>query len=482
MRLGCAEVGLRKTNAVVASGMPQFFSQSCVQIRRKLRYSNCSISEALESDSLLHLVSHYLFYDPVTDGSPKPSSPSSTSQGKNKTLITVVAIVVPFLASIVLLYIVWVFVRERMNRRRHTQSESEVNNAIELAESIQCAFETIEAATDNFSDENKLGQGGFGHVYKGRLSNGQDIAVKRLSTNSGQGHIEFKNEVLLMAQLQHGNLVRLVGFCLTQNERLLIYEFLPNRSLDYFIFDPSKRSQLDWETRFKIIEGIARGLLYLHEESQQRIIHRDLKPSNILLDLEMNPKISDFGMARLFASDHTQVNTNRIVGTRGYMAPEYARYGQFSVKSDVFSYGVLILEIISGQKNCSFRCKENVEHLLSFAWKSWMRDTAFDIVDSTLKDGSRNEIMRCIHIGLLCVQEKASCRPTMASIVLMLNSNSFCLPFPMQPAFFINHRSFPSDVQHVEYGFRSTSSEKQGSKYDETLSANEVSITDLYPR
>ncbi|PRQ48799.1 putative protein kinase RLK-Pelle-DLSV family [Rosa chinensis] len=183
------------------------------------------------------------------------------------------------------------------------------------AESLQFDFGTIRVVTDDFSEAYKLGHGGFGSVYRGKLPNGEEIAVKRLSMDSGQGDLEFKNEVLLVARLPHRNLVRLLGFCLEGNERLLVYEYLPNASLDNIIFDPIKRDQLDWDKRYKIIEDIARGLLYLHVDSLLRIIHRDLKASNILIDAEMNPKISDFGMARLFVHDETQGNTNRIVGT-----------------------------------------------------------------------------------------------------------------------------------------------------------------------
>ncbi|KAK9218934.1 hypothetical protein WN943_007573 [Citrus x changshan-huyou] len=185
-------------------------------------------------------------------------------------------------------------------------------------------------ATNHFSHENKLGEGGFGPVYKGILADGKEIAVKRLSRSSGQGLQEFKNEVTLIAKLQHKNLVRLLGCCLDGNELLLIYEYMPNKSLDLFLFDSTKGAQLDWKRRISIINGIARGLLYLHEDSRLRVIHRDLKTSNVLLDHEMNPKISDFGMARIFSGNQNEANTNRVVGTYGYMAPEYAMEGVFS--------------------------------------------------------------------------------------------------------------------------------------------------------
>ncbi|GFP94682.1 cysteine-rich receptor-like protein kinase 10 [Phtheirospermum japonicum] len=206
--------------------------------------------------------------------------------------------------------------------------------------------------------------------------------------------------------------------------------------------DPVKRSYLDWDKRYKIIGGIARGILYLHEDSQVRIIHRDLKPSNVLLDGAMNPKIADFGMARLFGHDDTQGNTSKIAGTFGYMAPEYAMHGLFSIKSDIFSFGVLVLEIISGQKNNNVRRGETVEDLLSFAWKNWHGRTPVEIVDPCLRSGSgsMNDMVRCIHIALLCVQENAADRPTMASVVLMLNSFSITLGIPSEPAFYM-----PSD-------------------------------------
>ncbi|KAL9317351.1 hypothetical protein ACSQ67_013868 [Phaseolus vulgaris] len=360
--------------------------------------------------------------------------------------------------------------------------DDEDEDEINIVESLQFNFDTIRVATEDFSDSNKLGQGGFGAVYWGRLSNGQIIAVKRLSRNSGQGDTEFKNEVVLVVKLQHRNLVRLLGFCLEGRERLLIYEFVPNKSLDYFIFDPAMKAQLDWGKRFKIIRGIARGLLYLHEDSQLRIIHRDLKAGNILLDEEMNPKIADFGTARLVLMDQTQVNTNRIVGTYGYMAPEYALHGQFSVKSDVFSFGVLILEIVSGQKNGGISNRENMDDLLSFAWRNWKEGKAINIVDPSLSSNSRNEMLRCIHIGLLCVQENLVNRPTMANIMLMLNSYSLSLSIPEEPAFYINSRtrSLP-ETQSWEYNSRETES-SEAILISAQESENEASITELYPR
>ncbi|XP_071716109.1 cysteine-rich receptor-like protein kinase 29 [Rutidosis leptorrhynchoides] len=342
---------------------------------------------------------------------------------------------------------------------------------IGVIESLQYNFDTVKAATNDFSEENMLGRGGFGGVYKGVLTDGQEIAVKRLATDSEQGDVEFKNEVVLVAKLQHRNLVRLLGFSIEGSERLLVYEFLQNASLDQILFDPIKCLLLDWEKRFKIIKGVAKGLLYLHEDSRLRIIHRDMKASNVLLDADMNPKIADFGMARLFKLEETHGDTSRIVGTHGYMAPEYVMQGQFSVKSDVFSFGVLVLEIVTGQKNRSFWNGENTEDILSLAWRSWRNGTVQDLIDSTLniESGSIHDIVRIINIGLLCIQEHAIDRPTMASVILMLNSLSVTLPLPSEPAFFRR-----SNI-HLEMPLLTESRSSQ-------LSINEVSASEFDPR
>ncbi|XP_065878497.1 cysteine-rich receptor-like protein kinase 44 [Euphorbia lathyris] len=410
---------------------------------------------------------------PVTSLSPPPPP---TKGKKSNTAKTVVIIVVPTVCVVILAIFIYLFLRGRKAKPKEN-ADNDVDD-IETGESLQLEFDIISVATNNFSDQNKLGQGGFGAVYKGTLANGQEIAVKRLSKNSGQGDLEFKNEVILVAKLQHRNLVRLLGFCLKGSERLLIYEFVANTSLDHFIFDPIKCKNLDWDKRYKIICGIARGLLYLHEDSRLRIIHRDMKASNILLDEEMNPKIADFGMARLFVMDQTQGNTSRIVGTYGYMAPEYAMHGHFSVKTDVFSFGVLLLEILSGQRNSSFRNGDNIEDLLSFAWRSWREGTTMNLIDPNLKDGSSGEMMRCFHIGLLCVQDNVANRPTMASVVLMLNSFSLTLPVPSQPAFFM-HTITESDMSSSS---RVTESTRSRDELLPILSNNEASITDLDPR
>ncbi|XP_056686713.1 cysteine-rich receptor-like protein kinase 10 isoform X2 [Spinacia oleracea] len=340
-------------------------------------------------------------------------------------------------------------------------------------ESLQFDLATLQSATNNFSMENKLGEGGFGSVYKGTLSNGRTIAVKRLSINSSQGLQEFKNEILLVAKLQHRNLVRLLGFCFEGQEKLLVYEYIPNKSLDNFLYDPETQGLLDWATRYKIIGGIARGMLYLHHDSQLRIIHRDLKASNVLLDADMNAKISDFGMAKLFVVDQSQGNTSRVVGTYGYMSPEYAMHGQFSNKSDVYSFGVLVLEIISGQRNSTFYQSGEAEDLLCYAWKQWREGMPLEFVDPMIRDScTMDEVMRCIHIGLLCVQESADERPTMATVVLTLDSYSVTLSVPETPGFFIKSKAFNKEV----------GSDQLSSGKAAYWSVNDVSITEPEPR
>ncbi|XP_048425860.1 G-type lectin S-receptor-like serine/threonine-protein kinase At4g27290 isoform X2 [Pyrus x bretschneideri] len=325
---------------------------------------------------------------------------------------------------------------------------------------------TIVSATSNFSIENKLGEGGFGSVFKGTMEDGQEIAVKRLSQSSRQGLDEFKNEVTHIAKLQHRNLVKLLGCCIQEDEMILIYEFMPNKSLDFFIFDQRRRMLLDWPKCFEIINGIARGLLYLHQDSRLRVIHRDLKASNILLSSEFNPKISDFGLARSFGGSETKAKTKKVVGTYGYMSPEYAIDGFYSIKSDVYSFGVMVLEIVSGSRNRGFSHPDHNLNLLGHAWMLHTEGRPLELLDASIKDSvTLHEVVRTIHVGLLCVQRNPEDRPSMSATVLMLGSEGV-LPPPLKPGFYSER-----DLTELEPGHSS-----------KACSANEVTISLVEPR
>ncbi|CAI9299773.1 unnamed protein product [Lactuca saligna] len=271
----------------------------------------------------------------------------------------------------------------------------------------------IAKATNNFSIDNQIGEGGFGPVYKGVLEDGKVVAIKRLSETSQQGHEEFQNEVICIAKLQHRNLVKLLGYCIHGNEKILIYEYMDNKSLDSFLFDETRSSMLDWPQRFNIIHGMARGILYLHQDSRLQIIHRDLK-----------------------AGEDATAKTKKVVGTHGYISPEYAIHGRFSIKSDVFSFGVLVLEIVSGKKNKEFSHEARSDNLLGHAWRLYKEGKSIELMSVSLRNSCVvSEIQRSIHIGLLCVQHHPEDRPTMLSVVLMLISDGV-LPPPKQPAFF----------------------------------------------
>ncbi|KAF3524649.1 hypothetical protein F2Q69_00047901 [Brassica cretica] len=400
----------------------------------------------------------------VVSSPPPVNVPQAAGDGDENTTVNeksskgisagiVAAITVPILVTILIVLVLGLVLCRR--RKSYRRTEIETDSAISTENSSQYDFKTIQAATNKFSSTNKLGEGGFGEVYKGKLPNGTEVAVKRLSKNSGQGTREFRNEAVLVSKLQHRNLVRLLGFCMEGEEKILIYEFVPNKSLDYFLFDLEKQSQLDWTQRYKIIGGIARGILYLHQDSQLTIIHRDLKASNILLDVNMNPKISDFGLSTIFGIEQTQGNTHRVAGTYAYMSPEYAMHGQYSMKSDIYSFGVLVLEIISGKKNSGVYKMDETStcgNLVTYAWRLWRKGSPLELVNPAIgRNYQRNEVTRCIHIALLCVQDNPDDRPMLSTIILMLTSNTITLPVPQLPGFFTRsmHRLDPLSEELV---------------------------------
>ncbi|KAF7091919.1 hypothetical protein CFC21_094460 [Triticum aestivum] len=323
-------------------------------------------------------------------------------------------------------------VRESLLQRELVILKKEIVNESDSRFSL-FRFSKIRSATNNFSDKNKLGEGGFGIVYKGQLCHDQDIAVKRLSPNSVQGFREFMNEIKLIASLQHKNLVRLLGCCIKSKERILVYEYMPNGSLEEFIF--GVRAKKSWPVRRGIIEGISEGLLYLHDYAHECIVHRDMKPSNILLDHEMNPKISDFGIARICLSSVTESNTTTAMGTFGYIAPEYYSQNVYSTRSDVFSFGILVLEIISGKSAVgSYQLSGRSYELRKYAWQLWREQRCDELVDDSLgEEYPEMDVMRCIQIALLCVQDSAEDRPTMRDVTMMLSNGSKRLLLPVQP-------------------------------------------------
>nr|DAD37733.1 TPA_asm: hypothetical protein HUJ06_008374 [Nelumbo nucifera] len=279
----------------------------------------------------------------------------------------------------------------------------------------------IKAATGNFDSANKIGEGGFGPVYKGILPDGTAIAVKQLSSKSMQGNREFMNEIGMLSALQHPNLVKLFGCCVEGNQLLLIYEYMENNSLAHALFGKEEHQpNLDWPTRHKICLGMARGLAYLHEESRLKIVHRDIKTTNVLLDKDLNAKISDFGLAKLDEKEKTHIIT-RIAGTIGYMAPEYATRGYLTDKADVYSFGVVMLETVSGKSNTSHLLKEDFVQLLDWAYALQERGNLLHLVDPILESNySKEEAMTMLNLALLCTNPSPSLRPLMSTVVRML--------------------------------------------------------------
>ncbi|XP_019155918.1 PREDICTED: uncharacterized protein LOC109152723 [Ipomoea nil] len=369
-------------------------------------------------------------------------------------------ILIPMATSTVLL--VMLLLRRRGRKREEVRKEQELKELLTLEEYSDIhelnntennnlkafSYTWIVATTNNFSLDCKLGHGGFGTVYKGITPERQEVAIKQLSETSKQGLMEFKNEVVLIAKLQHTNLVKLLGFCIHGDQKMLIYEFMPNKSLDFFLFDPNRKEYLTWEKRLNIIEGIAQGLLYLHKYSRVRIIHRDLKVSNILLDENMNPKIADFGMAKILRQNVTEANTMRRGGTYGYMSPEYAMEGIFSTKSDVYSFGVIVLEIVSGRKNNDFYNEDGPLNLVEYAWELWEKDAVLQLIDPAISilHGIEEQLCRCINVGLLCVEYFVADRPSMSDVISMLTNENMALRKPKKPGF-VSRCSVADEIQ-----------------------------------
>ncbi|KAE9598852.1 hypothetical protein Lal_00022403 [Lupinus albus] len=338
------------------------------------------------------------------------------------------------------------FVWLKLNKKTKRAPRGDILGATELKGPVNYRYKDLKSATKNFSDENKLGEGGFGDVYKGTLKNGKIVAVKKLLLGQSNKIDEnFESEVKLISNVHHRNLVRLLGCCSKGQERILVYEYMANNSLDRFLFG-EKKGSLNWKQRYDITLGMARGLAYLHEDFHVCIIHRDIKTNNILLDDDLQPRIADFGLARLLPEDKSHLST-RFAGTLGYTAPEYALHGQLSVKADTYSYGVVVLEIVSGQKSSELRADVDGDFLLQRAWKLYERNMHLELVDKTLESDEYEpeEVKKIIEIALLCTQASAATRPTMSEVVVLLKSKNLLQNMkPTMPVFVeSNYRSRP---------------------------------------
>ncbi|KAF8035276.1 hypothetical protein BT93_C1333 [Corymbia citriodora subsp. variegata] len=343
----------------------------------------------------------------------------------------------------------------------------------------------IKAATNNFDAANKIGEGGFGSVYKGLLSDGTTIAVKQLSSKSKQGNREFVTEIGMISALQHPHLVKLYGCCVEGDQLLLVYEYLENNSLARALFGPEEfQLKLDWWTRHKICVGIARGLAYLHEESRLKIVHRDIKATNVLLDKDLNPKISDFGLAKLDEEDKTHIST-KIAGTYGYMAPEYAMHGYLTDKADIYSFGVVALEVVSGQSNTSSQKNEECFYLLDWAHFLKKRGDLIELVDRRLGSHfDKEEALVLIKVALMCTNATPALRPPMSSVVSMLEGK-VAVPLLDSEGAIISEEKIEAMRKHFRgdehQAVSETITKSMSTEGPWTGTASSASASDLYP-
>ncbi|KAL2473180.1 Protein kinase superfamily protein [Forsythia ovata] len=337
-------------------------------------------------------------------------------------------------------------------------------------------------ATDNFSPINKIGEGGFGSVYKGKLRNEKMAAIKVLLPRSTQGVKEFLTEIQVISDVQHENLVKLYGCCVEENQRILVYNYLENNSLAQTLIGGGHSSiQFSWQTRVKICVGVAKGLAYLHEEVRPPIVHRDIKASNILLDKDLSPKISDFGLAKLIPADMTHVST-RVAGTIGYLAPEYAMKGQLTRKADIYSFGVLLIEIVSGRCNTNSRLPDEEKYILERAWQLHERRELVSLVDTSLNgDFDPEQACRFLKIGLLCTQDFPKLRPSMSTVAKMLtgkkdfDENKIMKPGLITDFMDLNIRSTPKTKPEINHTTTNLSSPGSDNLDSSTLSSGTTS-------
>ncbi|XP_028956126.2 probable LRR receptor-like serine/threonine-protein kinase At1g53440 [Malus sylvestris] len=340
------------------------------------------------------------------------------------------AIAVVFIAIVLLvLVILW---KKGLLRRQKTLEDD--LKGVEL-QTHKFTFTQLKDATTNFDQANKIGEGGFGTVYKGILVDGTLIAVKQLSSKSKQGNREFVNEIGMISALQHPHLVNLYGCCINGNQLYLVYEYMENNSVSHALFGAEESHlKLDWPTRHNICVGIAKGLAYLHEESSLKVIHRDIKATNVLLDRHLNPKISDFGLAKLAEEDDKTHISTRVAGTFGYMAPEYALRGHLTDKADVYSFGIVVLEIISGKKNSTQQTNAEGFYILDWAHVLKSEGNLMNLVDPKLSSEFNNEeMLATINVALHCCNSTSKLRPTMSAVVNMLEGKAAVEEFVLDP-------------------------------------------------
>ncbi|XP_074296052.1 putative LRR receptor-like serine/threonine-protein kinase At1g56130 isoform X5 [Silene latifolia] len=382
----------------------------------------------------------------------QPRPVSSTTNAKRTGVIVGVVVSVVVIA---LLSFAGCWYIRRKRRLRATEDELLGINAKTFS------YAELRSATGDFNSSNKLGEGGFGPVFKGVLSDGRIVAVKQLSVASHQGKHQFMAEIAAISAVQHRNLVKLYGCCLEGEKRLLVYEYLENKSLDQALFGDSNLN-LNWAKRFEICVGVARGLTYLHQDSSVRIVHRDVKASNILLDADLNPKISDFGLAKLYDDKKTHIST-RVAGTIGYLAPEYAMRGHLTDKVDVFGFGVVALEVVSGRPNSDSTLEREQMYLLDWAWHLHENSQDVDLVDKRLSEFNEEEVRRVISVAVLCTQTSPGHRPTMSRALAMLTGSIEVGTITSKPTYladwtFDDSTFMTSDTESSKYGYLTSQS------------------------
>ncbi|CAH1433953.1 unnamed protein product [Lactuca virosa] len=448
------------------------------ECRACLENASAAISKCLPwSEGRVLNTGCFMRYSDTDFLNPVVVATGSSNRGK------IIAIVVSVVSSVTVLtvavmIIFYIWKQRYIQKKRKGSYDAKKLSKMLNDSSLNFKYSTVEKATGNWDECNKLGQGGFGTVYKGILSDGREIAVKRLFFNNKFRAADFYNEVNMISSVEHKNLVRLLGCSCSGPESILVYEYLPNMSLDRFIFDAIKGKTLNWDKRFFIIIGTAEGLVYLHENTKNRIIHRDIKAANILLDLRLRAKIADFGLARSFQDDKSHIST-AIAGTLGYMAPEYLAHGQLTEKADVYSFGVLLLEIVTGMENNKSKTTEYTDSLVSIAWKHFQEGTVEEIFDPNLmihlypNTNYHKEAKKVVQVGLLCTQEAPSLRPTMSMLLKMLAKDDEPLPLPSNPPFIDEKTMELNDIseklQHYSYT-------------DSSSSIATVSQSHFYPR